>query len=77
VFEEAMEIAAEAAAGEDFVPYSELVAEVIGLVISRAGMKEAAAAALGNIVDRAQFRLTFGSNRQKALGEYPVMGRAQ
>ncbi len=70
VVEEAREIAAEAEPGEGFVPYAELVAEVTDLLIGRAGMKEAAAAALArDIVDRAQFHLTFGSNRQNVLGE--------
>lgn len=64
------EVAAEAAAAEDFVPYAELVAEVTDLLVRRAGMEEAAAAVLArDIVDRAQFHLTFGSNRQNVLGE--------
>jgi hypothetical protein len=70
VVEEAKEIAAESEAGEDFVPYAELAVEVTDLLIGRAGMKEAPAVALAReIVDRAQFHLMFGSNRQNVLGE--------
>ncbi len=70
VVEEAREAAAKAAAEEEFVPYAELVVEVTELLVSRAKMEEAAAALLAReIVDRAQYHLTFGSNRQNVLGE--------
>jgi hypothetical protein len=70
VVKEAREEAAEDEAHQDFVPYAELIAEVTELLTSRAGMKEQAASALArDIVDRAQFHLTFGSNRQNVLGE--------
>lgn len=67
---QAKEVASDVEEAADFVPYAELVAEVTDLLVSRAGMTEAAAAALAReIVDRAQFHLTFGSNRQNVLGE--------
>lgn len=62
--------AGEAAEDEDFIPYAELIAEVTDLLTRRAGLDDAAAAKLArDIVDRAQFHLTFGSNRQNVLGE--------
>ena len=64
-----VEEATHAAKSEDFIPYAELLAEVAELLVSRAGMDNASAAGLHNIVDRAQFHLTFGSNRQNVLGE--------
>ncbi|HLN29245.1 MAG TPA: hypothetical protein VK395_15965 [Gemmataceae bacterium] len=65
-----VEEAGQVAASEDFIPYAELLAEVTELLVSRAGMDDAAAAKLAReIVDRAQFHLTFGSNRQNVLGE--------
>jgi hypothetical protein len=67
---EVIEEAGEAARPEDFIPYAELVAEVTDLLVGRAGMDDASAAKLArDIVDRAQFHLTFGSNRQNVLGE--------
>jgi len=57
-------------AKEALVPFAELVAEVTELLMTRAGMKDAAAVSLArDIVDRAQYHLTFGSNRQNVLGE--------
>jgi hypothetical protein len=72
--EEVITSAHEAAAAiqgeEDFVPYAELVAEVIELLVTKAKMKEIAAGDLAReIGDRAQYHLTFGSNRQNVLGE--------
>ena len=65
-----IEEAGQVAASEDFIPYAELLAEVTELLISRAGMDDVSAARLAReIVDRAQFHLTFGSNRQNVLGE--------
>jgi len=70
VARDAAEAAREAAEAADFVPYAELTAEVTELLIQRAGMAEAAAASLAReIVQRAQYHLTFGSNRQNVLGE--------
>jgi phosphoribosyl-ATP pyrophosphohydrolase len=70
VVEDAKEAIAEAEAKDDFVPYAELAAEVMEMLVNRAGMGETAAAALArDIVDRAQYHLTFGSNRQNVLGE--------
>ena len=70
VVEEAKEAAKHVQREDEFVPYAELLAEVTELLISRAGMSEAAAAGLAReIVDRARFHLTFGSNRQNVLGE--------
>ena len=70
VVEEAKEAAIEVERDEDFVPYAELVVEVTELLISRAQMSETSAAGLAReIVDRARFHLTFGSNRQNVLGE--------
>jgi hypothetical protein len=70
VVEEAKETTGEVEESADFVPYAELVAEVTELLVVRAGMDEAHAATLArDIVDRAQFHLTFGSNRQNVLGE--------
>jgi hypothetical protein len=70
IIEEAEEEAAEAAEDADFVPYAELVAEVIELLVTKAGLSSPEAAELAKeIVDRAQFHLTFGSNRQNVLGE--------
>ena len=70
VADDAAKAAQEAAEAEDFVPYAELTAEVTELLIQRAGMAEAAAASLAReIVQRAQYHLTFGSNRQNVLGE--------
>jgi hypothetical protein len=67
---QAKEVAGDVEEAADFVPYAELVAEVTDLLVSRAGMTETAAAALAReIVERAQFHLTFGSNRQNVLGE--------
>src|SRR5438270_376803 len=70
VAEAAATAAREAAEEQDFVPYAELTAEVTELLIHRTGMTEAAAASLAReIVKRAQYHLTFGSNRQNVLGE--------
>lgn len=56
--------------GDAFVPYTELITEVTDLLVSRAAMNEASAAQLAReIVERARFHLTFGSNRQNVLGE--------
>ncbi len=65
-----VEEAGQVAASEDFIPYAELLVEVTELLVSRAGVDDASAAKLAReIVDRAQFHLTFGSNRQNVLGE--------
>ena len=70
VVEEAKEAAGEVKKSASIVPYSELVAEVTELLVTRASMDDASAAALArDIVARAQFHLTFGSNRQNVLGE--------
>jgi hypothetical protein len=70
VVEAAKEAAGEVEESADIVPYSELVAEVTELLVTRASMDNASAAALArDIVARAQFHLTFGSNRQNVLGE--------
>jgi hypothetical protein len=65
-----IEEASEVARPDDFIPYADLLAEVTELLINRAGMDAHPAAKLAReIVDRAQFHLTFGSNRQNVLGE--------
>lgn len=70
IVEVAAEMTGEASKTEDFVPYAELVAEVAELLMSRAGLTEAASATLAReIVNRAEFHMTFGSNRQNVLGE--------
>lgn len=70
VVREAIAAATEAEAEEDFRPYADLVAEVTDMLITRASLKEASAAALARaIVDRAQYHFTFGNNRQNVLGE--------
>jgi hypothetical protein len=70
VVEEAKEAVGEVKKSASIVPYSELVAEVTELLVTRASMDVASAAALArDIVARAQFHLTFGSNRQNVLGE--------
>jgi hypothetical protein len=70
VAEDAAKAAREAAEAADFVPYAELTAEVTELLMERAEMAEVAAASLAReIVQRAQYHLTFGSNRQNVLGE--------
>lgn len=62
---------AEAASAEaDFVPYAEFVAELVELLMIEAHMSDTAASELApKIVERAQYHLTFGSNRQNCLGE--------
>ena len=70
VVKEAKEAAGKVEESADFVPYAELIAEVTELLVGRAKMDEASAATLArDIVDRARFHLTFGSNRQNVLGE--------
>lgn len=68
--EQAREAAERSEAAADFVPYAELVAEVIDLLVRRAGMNAGDAAGLAReIVDRSRYHLNFGKNRQNALGE--------
>ena len=68
---DAVETAHQAAeAAKDFAPYAELVAEVTQLLIDKARLDKQAAEALAKeIVRRAEYHLTFGSNRQNVLGE--------
>jgi hypothetical protein len=69
VVEEAQAEVKEASKEADFIPYAELAAEVTDLLIQKAGMKEEAKNLAREIVERAEYHLTFGSNRQNVLGE--------
>jgi hypothetical protein len=54
----------------DVVPHAELLAEVTDMLMARAGLGHKAAISLArDIVSRAQYHFTFGSNRQNVLGE--------